>query len=118
MFIRSVREILGTERDVVGEGWTSRRLILARDGLPYSLHETVAAAHTTLRFAYRGHRETVYGICGAGTIANLATGEVRPLEPGTLYTAGIGEDHRVSTQSKMKFLCVFDPPLAGREEAD
>jgi L-ectoine synthase len=118
MFIRSVRDILGTDRDVAGEGWKSRRLVLARDGLSYSVHETIVAANTTLRFAYRAHRETVYCISGTGTISNLATGEVRPLEPGTLYTAGVGDDHRVATQSEVKFLCIFDPPLAGAEEAD
>lgn len=59
MFTRSVEEILGTERDVHGEGWKSRRLVLAEDGLPFSVHETLVEAGRSLRFTYRAHSETV-----------------------------------------------------------
>jgi L-ectoine synthase len=118
MFVRNVKDILGTERDVTGKGWKSRRLILARDGLEYSVHETVLEANTTFRFTYAAHRETVYCIEGKGSVGNVLTGETWPLRPGCVYSVGVGDDHVVKTQSEMKLICIFDPPLEGQEEAD
>lgn len=118
MFARDVQDILGTERDVAGKGWRSRRLILARDGLKYSVHETTLDAGATLRFTYAAHRETIYCVAGTGTVQNASSGELWPLHPGCIYSVGIGDDHIVATRSEMKLLCIFDPPLEGREEAD
>ena len=118
MLARDVRDILGTERDVAGEGWQSRRLILARDGLTYSVHETTIEPGVTLRFTYRVHSETVYCISGEGSVQDVAAGQTWPIRPGSLYSAGVGDDHIVTSVTELKLLCVFDPPLEGREEAD
>lgn len=101
-----------------GNGWRSRRIILASDGLKYSFHETTLDAGVELRFAYRSHRETVYCIEGEGLIHDVRTGEVSALIPGVLYSAGIGDDHIVETTTEMKIICIFDPPLIGNESAD
>jgi L-ectoine synthase len=118
MFSRSVEEVVGTERDVHGEGWRSRRLVLAEDGLPFSLHETTVAAGTTLRFTYRAHSETVYCVEGRGSLEDVARGVTVPLGPGSLYEVGIGDDHVVRAETEVRFVCVFVPPLVGAEEAD
>lgn len=118
MLARDVRDIIGTERDVHGEGWMSRRLVLAGDGLRYSVHETIIEAGTTLRFTYRSHRETVYCVAGDGSVRSVATDEAWPIRPGSLYSVGVGDDHIVTARSELKLLCIFDPPLEGREEAD
>jgi L-ectoine synthase len=118
MFVKHVKEIIGTERDASGEGWKSRRLILAQDGLKYSVHETTIDETVSLRFCYAGHCETVYCIDGVGSIQNLKTGEKWDIKPGTIYSVGIGDDHLVESQTVMKLLCIFDPPLKGQEEAD
>jgi L-ectoine synthase len=117
MIVRNVREIIGTERDVQGKGWKSRRLILAADGIKFSVHETSLDANIELSFNYELHRETVYCIEGEGSIHNVAKDETADLLPGTIYSAGIGEPHIVKTKTEMKLLCIFDPPLTGREEA-
>ena len=118
MFYTSVASIVGTERDVRGEGWASRRLVLAREGLPFSVHETTVTAGSELRLCYRNHSETVYCIDGRGSVEDLATRRVRPIEPGTLYTAGVGDDHLLRIEVDTRFLCIFAPPLEAREEAD
>lgn len=118
MFTRSVDEVLGGERDVHGPGWKSRRLVLARDGLPFSLHETTLEAGTVLRFAYRSHSETVYCVEGEGSIEDVAGGATVPLAPGSLYSVGVGDEHVVRATSALKLVCVFAPPLEGSEEAD
>jgi len=40
MIVRSLEEIMGTERDVATPHWISRRLLLKSDGMGFSLHET------------------------------------------------------------------------------
>jgi L-ectoine synthase len=118
MFDRSVEEILETERDVHGQGWRSRRLVLAGDGLPFSVHETTVDSGQTLRFAYRSHSETVYCIAGRATVEDIGSGRVVDIRPGSLYSVGVGDDHVVRTSAETTFLCVFAPPLVGAEEAD
>jgi L-ectoine synthase len=118
MIIKSVNQIIGTERDVQGEGWKSRRIILAGDGLKYSVHETILKPNMNLRFNYTRHRETVYCIEGDGSIENLESGEKEDLRPGTIYSAGIGEPHILTSRTEMKLLCIFDPPLHGSEKAE
>jgi L-ectoine synthase len=118
MIIRNVDDIIGTERDVHGAGWKSRRLVLADDEIGYSLHETTLDAGVELQFEYRNHRETVYCVEGSGSVEDLGNGTRVALVPGAMYSAGIGEPHVVRTTSQMKLLCVFTPALAGTEEAD
>ena len=118
MLIRRLAQVDGTERDVRGESWRSRRLLVAEDGTPYSFHITVLDSGARLSFEYARHRETVYCIEGKGTISDLATGETVSLEPGGLYSAGIGDPHEIVALSEMTLACVFTPPLEGTEEAD
>ncbi len=118
MIIRSIEEVLGTERDVYGVGWRSRRMVVAADGLKYSIHETTLDAGVRLQFQYRNHRETVYCVGGEGTIEDVSAGRIVELKSGGLYSAGIGDDHIITTKSEMRLVCVFDPPLEGTEEAD
>ena len=118
MLIRRLDQVDGTERDVHGEGWRSRRLIVAQDDIPYSFHITVLDLGARLRFQYSAHRETVYCIDGVGTISDLATGDTSSLEPGGLYSAGIGEPHEIVAITRMTLACIFTPPLQGAEEAD
>jgi L-ectoine synthase len=118
MLIRHLHEVSGTERDVEGSGWRSRRLVVAEDGLKYSFHITTLAAGARLQFEYRDHRETVYCIEGEGVIEDLAAERRVELGPGSLYSAGIGEPHIITASTPMRLVCVFDPPLQGTEEAD
>ena len=118
MYVKTVDDVIGTDRDVAGDGWRSRRLMLAREGAPYSVHETTLDPGVRLQFSYRSHRETVYCVEGRGAIEDLGSGRQRPLLPGSLYSVGIGDDHVVTTQTQMRLICIFDPPLIGDEEAD
>lgn len=118
MIVRSVSEIVGSERDVHGNGWMSRRLVLADDAIGYSVHETTLEPGVELPFEYRRHRETVYCIEGEGSIEDVGSGVTVPLRPGTMYSAGVGEAHVVRAETQVKVLCVFTPALAGAEEAD
>lgn len=44
MIVRTTAEITGTERDVAGKGWRSKRIVLGGDGVGFSFHETTIEA--------------------------------------------------------------------------
>jgi L-ectoine synthase len=118
MFFREIASVAGTEHDVYGSGWRSRRLITADDGLRYSFHFTEIDEGARLEFEYANHRETVYCVEGSGNVEEVTTGRVVDLGPGSLYSVGSGEPHVFTAATSMRLVCVFDPPLHGTEEAD
>lgn len=118
MIVRHLDEMVGTERDVVAPTFASRRLLLARDGLDYSLHDTVLHAGTTTRMWYRNHQESVYCIAGTGSLTNEETGEVHAVSPGMLYVLDGHERHTLTAETDLRMICVFTPALTGREVHD
>jgi L-ectoine synthase len=118
MIVRSLDDILGSDRDVEAPTWTSRRLLLAKDGCSFSLHDTVIQAGTVTEMWYRNHVEAVYCIEGSGTLLDRETGESYELAPGTMYVLDGNERHTVTAETDLRMICVFDPPVTGREVHD
>ena len=117
MIVRDLKELEG-DREVVTSNWTSRRLLLARDGLDFSLHDTVVQPGTQTVMWYRNHVEAVYCIEGEGEIEELPDGPVHPLRPGVVYVLDGHEKHVLRAKTRMRMVCVFDPPVTGREVHD
>lgn len=115
MIVRSLNEVVGTERDVAGEGWRSRRLLLKADGMGFSLHDTTVAAGALLELEYRHHLEACYCLEGEAEITDLATGERRAILPGTMYALDQHDRHTLRVVSDLRLVCVFNPALAGTE---
>jgi len=115
MIVRHLEDILGTERDVRGPGWQSRRLILRPDAMGCSLSDTVIAAGSEQRMQYKHHLETNYCISGSGEVEDLATGPVFPIRPGMVYALDQHDAHVVRAKTEMRFVCVFTPALTGTE---
>ena len=118
MIVTRLADLLGTERDVRGPVWASRRFLLAEDGVGFTLTETTVEAGAVQTLWYKHHVEANYVIEGEGEVENLATGEVHPLAPGTLYTLDQHERHQMTAFTRMRIVCVFVPPLTGRESHD
>jgi L-ectoine synthase len=118
MIVRTLDDLTGTDRDVVAENWSSRRFLLADDGLGYSLNDTVLHAGTTTSMWYRNHQESVYCVGGKGTLTDLETGTVHPIAPGTLYVLDGNERHELYAETDLRMVCVFTPALTGREVHD
>ena len=120
MIVRQLDQIIGTDADVDSDGWTSRRLILKPDGMGYSVNDTIIKAGAELDMEYRNHLETVYCIEGEGEIEDLATGEIHQIRPGTLSALNNHDHHklRANRGTHMRMVCVFNPPLTGREVHD
>lgn len=118
MIVRTTAEITGTDRDVSAAAWRSKRIILADDGVGFSFHETTIEAGSVSEFHYQYHVEAVWVTKGSGTLTNLETGERHPLGPGTMYLLNGHERHRIDCDEQLQMLCVFNPPVTGREVHD
>lgn len=118
MIVRTLDEITGTDRDVEAENWTSRRILLAQDGMGFSMHDTMIRPGTETLIWYRHHLEAVYCIEGDGEVEVLATGKVYPISAGTTYALDGNEKHLLRARTQMRMVCVFNPPLTGREVHD
>lgn len=117
MIVRQLEQ-LENDRTVSGETWTSRRLLLAGDGMGFSMHDTVLGAGTVTRMWYRNHVEAVYCVEGTGRIEDLATGEVHPIRPGTIYALNDNDKHVLVAETELRVVCVFNPPVVGPETHD
>jgi L-ectoine synthase len=119
MIIKRLENILGTERHVTGAGWQSRRVLLADDGLGYSLHDTVLDEGCELHLHYKNHVESNYCIAGQGEVEDVATGAVHPLTPGTMYALENHDAHILrALKGQLRLICVFTPALTGHETHD
>lgn len=118
MIVRQLADILGTDRDVKGETWTSRRIMLADDKVGFSVHDTIMKAGTETTMWYKNHVEAVYVIEGEGELEDLVNGKTHHLSPGTLYLLNGHERHTVRPKTDVRMVCVFNPPVTGKETHD
>lgn len=118
MIIRSLNEIRGTDRDVTGDTFASRRLLLAKDGMGFSLHDTVLHEGTKTQMHYQNHVEAVYCVAGKAEVTDLATGAVHEIVPGTMYALNEHDHHELLVIETFRCVCVFNPALVGPEVHD
>ncbi len=115
MIVTALDQLDGTDRDVHGEGWRSRRFLRRGDGVNFSLHFTEIAANSELELEYANHFEANYCISGEGDVVDVAAGKTHQLRPGTMYTLDHHDRHIVRAKTDMTLLCVFWPALVGNE---
>ena len=94
MIVRTLEEITGTERDVQTEHWRSKRIVLAGDGVGFSLHETVLDAGSVNDFWYANHIEAVFVVEGEG--------ELTDKEDGVTYRLGRRPDSLLGWGSDLR----------------
>jgi len=118
VIVRQLRDIEGTEQEVVTPNWISRRLLLKHDGMGFSLHETTILPGTETSIWYRHHLEAVYCIEGEGEVELVPGGEIHQIVPGVMYALDRHDRHLLRAKTTMRLVCVFNPPLTGREVHD
>jgi L-ectoine synthase len=118
MIVRTINEITDTDADIQTENWRSKRIVLAKEQVGFSVHETTLYAGTVNQFWYANHIEAVFIVEGEGEITDLATGETHQLAPGSLYLLNDHDKHEVRPRTEMRTVCVFNPPITGREVHD
>lgn len=113
MIIKKLSEIINSERDVAWGNGQSRRFLIEKDGMGYSLTDTVIDAGTESLLEYKNHREACYCIEGEGEVE--ADGVVYLIQPGTMYALDKHDKHYLRAKTTLRLICVFTPPLKGKE---
>lgn len=119
MIVRRLEDLAGTERDVEAPTFVSRRFLLAKDGMGFSLHDTVLFAGTETEMHYQNHLEAVYCLEGMAELVELdGDGTVHKIEPGVMYALDEHDRHLLRAITDFRALCVFNPPVTGPEVHD
>lgn len=118
MIVRTLDEIIGTDKEVKAETWASRRLLLKDDNMGFSFHDTIIYAGTETHIWYQNHLEAVYCVAGEGEIETIADGKVYPIKDGTMYALDKNDEHFLRATKDMRLICTFNPPITGRETHD
>ena len=84
----------------------------------YSVHETTIFAGTETHIWYQNHLESVFCIQGEGEVETIPDGKIYPIKPGVLYALNEHDNHFLRAKTELKMICVFNPPLTGREVHD
>ena len=118
MKVRTLSDLEGTPRAVKAETWTSRRFILADDGVGFSFNDTILYAGTRTHMHYKNHIESVYCIEGRAELEDVRTGEVHEITAGTMYLLDEHDEHVLTVIEDVRMMCVFTPALTGEEVHD
>lgn len=118
MIVRTLQDIENTSQVVSDKNWTSKRLLLAKDGMGFSFHITTIQAQSDIILHYQHHLESVYCIRGKGRITALETGESWNILPGTVYALNLHDKHHLHAEEELELACVFNPPCTGEEIHD
>jgi len=115
MIVRSLQDVVGSSLDVTGPGWNSRRMLTARDGMGYTMTDTMILAGAEMTLEYKTHLEACYCVEGRGEIVDLGTGQVHPIAPGIIYALNAHDRHTLRAFEQMRLVCTFTPALTGEE---
>jgi L-ectoine synthase len=118
VFVSSVHDLDDTDRDIKTPNWRSKRVVLAKEGVGFSVHETTLYAGTVNDFWYANHIEAVFVVEGEGELLDKETGTTHELKAGSLYLLDKHDHHQVRPRTDMRTVCVFNPPVTGREVHD
>ncbi len=113
----NANDLIGTERDVrcPRGGFTSLRLLLASDGMGFSLHKTIIPKGPPQHWHYKHHLEACYCIAGKGILTELSTGTKHMIRPDIVYVLDHHDDHTFEALQDTVLISVFNPPVTGTE---
>ena len=117
MLIRKIKDL--PELDQVVKcpkgDFTSYRFLLESDGMGYTVTKTVIPKGGPYHWHYKKHLESCYCVSGVGELTNLTTGGIFSIVPDTLYALDKHDDHTFEALRDTVLICVFNPPLTGKE---
>jgi len=106
---------LDKDRVVPFSAGISNRILLERDGMGFSMTKTVIRAGTKNYQHYKRHLESCYCVSGRAMLTDEATGEVHEIFPDMTYVLDKNDPHTFEAIEDTVLICVFNPPLSGRE---
>ena len=118
MIVRELQQAEKSGRRIVSGNWESTRLLLKADRMGFSMHVTIIYPETITPMHYRNHLEAVLCIEGEGELESIDDARVYPIRPGTVYALDKHDRHVLRARTRMRMVCVFNPPLNGKEVHD
>ncbi len=118
MIVRNLKDPSIGDRRVVSATSESTRLLLAEDGMGFSLNVTKIVPGIEVSMRYHHHLEAVYCVAGRGSIEDRATGTVHPIRSGTIYALDKHDAHILRAETRLELICVFNPALIGSVTRD
>jgi L-ectoine synthase len=115
MIIRSADDVSGTQHEVSGEHWTSRRILTAADAMGFSLNDVLLEPGFEMNLEYRHHLEACYVVSGSMDITDLASGREQTVGPGGVYALDQHDAHVARSPNGARLVCIFNPALSGTE---
>ena len=113
-----VRKISDVEPVEWGNG-TSRRYLTTKDGMGYTVTDTLVRAGTRSLLEYKHHLEACLCIEGSGWVEDTEGNKYR-IVPGTIYALDKHDPHYLvaSPHENLRLICMFTPALEGHEVHD
>lgn len=96
-------------------GFISNRILLKDDGMGYGMTKTVIPVGEKQFWHYKNHLESCYCVSGKGYLTNKITDEVFTIESDVTYVLDNNDPHYFEAETEVTLICVFNPPLTGRE---
>ena len=96
----------------------SNRLLLESDGMGFGMNKTVIEPGKRVFQHYKNHLESCYCVSGNATLTNAITGEEHHVGPDVTYVLDKNDPHWFEAHEETVLICVFNPPLSGRETHD
>lgn len=117
MRVIDTASIENTERQVncPKGGFVSNRILLESDGMGYSMTKTVIPPNGPQFWHYKNHLESCYCVSGRGKLINALTLEEFDIVPDVTYVLDKHDPHLFEAFEEVVLICVFNPPLKGRE---
>lgn len=106
---------LPASRKVDFHAGVSNRILLASDGMGFTLTKTVIQPGVRAFQHYKNHHEACYCVSGKALLENATTGEYWSIYPGMCYVLDEHDPHYFEALEETVLICVFNPPLVGRE---
>lgn len=96
--------------------FTSYRYLLKEDNMGYSITITHIPKDNPVHvWHYKNHLESCYCIEGCGILTDLVNDKNYGIMSGMLYVLDNHDKHTFKALKDTTLLCVFNPPLIGKE---
>jgi L-ectoine synthase len=92
----------------------SRRFLLRKDGLNFSVMDTWVNPDSNSWLEYKNHLESCFCIGGKGTVVD-SKGKEHEITPGTIYILNEHDSHFLKGGEGLNLVSVFSPAIVGDE---
>ena len=92
--------------------------MLARDGVGFSLHDTILTPAPRPRWVRATTSRRCTASRGRARSGPRRPATTTPSRPGTMYVLDGHERHRLTAETDLRMVCVFNPPVTGEEVHD